>query len=94
MDDELFKVKIPLIREKTDEMEYIGPVALRNIVFEYISQSEGRTRQEINNYIYPILNTDETTMNNRIRTALTYLKRKDKIENLGSDTKSLWKIKK
>ena len=94
MDDEIFKVKIPLIREKTDEMEYIGPVTLRNIVFEYISQSEGRTRQEINNYIYPILNTDETTMNNRMRTALTYLKRKDKIENLGSDTKSLWKIKK
>ena len=94
MDDEIFKVKIPLITEKTGEIEFIEYTKLRKLVFEYISQSEGRTRQEINNYIYPIMNIDEKTMNNRIRTTLTYLKNKNKIENVGSDTKPLWRIKK
>lgn len=54
---------------------------------------DGITRQEINEYIYPILNDKKEIMNNRVRTTLTYLRKKQYIENLGSDTKSKWSSK-
>lgn len=39
--------------------------------------SVDRTRQEINDYIYPQMNEDLKAKNNRVRTALTYLKKKN-----------------
>ena len=36
------------------------------------------------------MNDDLKTKNNRVRTALTYLRKNDFIENIGSDTKSIW----
>lgn len=94
IDDEIFKVKIPLVNEENTKKDYIDSATLRNLILEYIDKSEGRTRQEINNYIYPQLQGEEKNINNKIRTALTYLRKKNMIENLGSDTKSFWKIKK
>ena len=94
IDDEIFKVKIPLVNEENTKKDYIDSATLRNLILDYIDKSEGRTRQEINNYIYPQLQGEEKNINNKIRTALTYLRKKNMIENLGSDTKSFWKIKK
>lgn len=51
------------------------------------------TRQEINNYIYPKLQEDLKTKNSKIRTTLTYLRKKDLIENKGSDSKPIWIVK-
>lgn len=33
---------------------------------------------------------DLKTKNNRVRTSLTYLRKKEFIENISSDTKSIW----
>ena len=61
------------------------------MILAFIKESsDGRTRQEINDYIYPQMNEDLATKNSRVRTSLTYLRKKDLIENIGSDTKSVW----
>ncbi len=92
-DDEIFKVKIPLIKLKEDKVEYINSQKLKELILDFIRISSGRNRGEINEYIYPLLNDKQDIMNNRVRTALTYLRKKEIIENDGSDTKSIWKIK-
>lgn len=92
MDDEIFKVKIPLSNEMEND-EYVTVEKLRELILDFIKESDGRSRQEINDYIYPILKDAKETMNNRVRTTLTYLRKKDFIENSGSDTKSSWKKK-
>ena len=66
---------------------------LRELIYEFIRDSDGRTRQEINEYIYPMLDMRKNDMNNKVRTILTYLKKKDLIKNLGSDTKPKWSEK-
>ena len=63
------------------------------MILDFIKESDGRSRQEINEYIYPILKDAKETMNNRGRTTLTYLRKKDLIENSGSDTKPSWRKK-
>ena len=45
-------------------------------IVEYKEAPGGRTRQEINNYIYSQINDDLKTKNNRVRTSLTYLRKK------------------
>ena len=52
-----------------------------------------KAEREINKYIYPMLNESVTKMNSRVRTSLTYLRRKELVENYGSDTKSIWRVK-
>ena len=88
-DDEIFKVRIPLVSKK-EENEFISVSILRELILNFVKDSEGRSRQEINEYIYPILNESKEIMNSRVRTTLTYLRKKDLIENLGSDTKPIW----
>jgi len=92
-DDEIFKVIVPLIKTTKNGESYITSSKLKDILLEFITNSNGKTRQEINDYIYPILNEEISSMNNRVRASLTYLKKKGFIDNLGSDTKSLWKAK-
>lgn len=91
-DDEIFKVKIPLLG-KAKQDKNISSQKLRELIFNFIKDSDGKSRQEINEYLYPILDTSKESMNNRVRSTLTYLRKKELIENYGSDTKSLWKTK-
>ena len=58
------------------------------LLYEFISE-EGKSRKEINDYIYPILNDTVEKMDSRVRTALTYLKSKNFIENKRTDTKPI-----
>ena len=90
-EDEIFKVIIPL--SKTNNNEQITIEMLRDLIYEYIKEGNGKTRKEINEYIYPILNDKLDIMSNKVRTTLTYLRRKSLIQNIGSDTKSMWKCK-
>ena len=89
-EDEVFSAKIPLV--KTDDIgnEYISSQKLKELILNFIKGSSGKTRKEINDYIYPILNQDVKIMDSRVRTSLTYLRKKNLIENGGSDTKSTW----
>lgn len=89
-DDEIFTASIPLTNNICGEM-IITSAKLRELIFEYIKSSDmGRTRQEINNYIYPLINENK---NSKVRTSLTYLRTKNLIKNIGSDSKPKWIIK-
>jgi len=92
-DDEIFKVVVPLTKTTKNSENYITSSKLKDIILEFITDSNGRTRQEINDFVYPMLNEEIAVMNNRVRSSLTYLKKKGFIYNSGSDTKSLWKLK-
>ena len=89
-DDEIFTAIIPL--NELENHDYsISTKNLKKIIFSYIEKSkEGRTRKEINQYVYPLMTGENKIKNTRVRTALTYLKNKDLIVNNGSDTKSIW----
>ena len=87
-DDEIFKVKIPLVR--IEDKIYIKSGELKRLLYEFISNGKGKSRREINEYIYPILNDTIEKMDSRVRTALTYLRTKKFIENSGTDTKPIW----
>ena len=78
---------------KVENDKYLSVQELRKLILDFIKESEGKTRQEINKYIYPILNDSKEIMNNRVRTTLTYLRTKELIENFGTDAKPLWKKK-
>lgn len=91
-DGEIFKVNIPLVKEQRNIDFILTKEKLRELIYEFIKNSEGRSRKEINDYIYPMFNMEKNDMNNKVRTTLTYLKNKKLIKNLGSDTKSKWSI--
>lgn len=86
-EDEIFKVKIPLINEEKEDMT---SQELRIMVYKFIKDNLGVTRKEINEYIYPKLNEAKVRMDSRVRTALTYLRTKELIVNSGTDTKPIW----
>ena len=67
---------------------------IKEFILNFIKESSnGRTREEINDFIYQQMNDHLETKNSRVRTALTYLRRKGFIENICSDTKSVWIVK-
>lgn len=68
---------------------------LKELILSYIKSSlkNGRTRREINDYIYPLMNEELRIKNSKVRTALTSLRKNNLIENIGSDTKPIWIIK-
>ncbi|MGN1374910.1 MAG: hypothetical protein ACI4XK_06415 [Bacilli bacterium] len=90
---------IAKITNKRDE--YINNKGLDNAFYKdyiitYIEKFERATREDINKLIYPKLPSGmaEKTKNNRVRYLLSMLKKENKIQNIGSDTKSIWVIKK
>lgn len=87
-EDEIFKVKIPLI--KTENKRYIKSQELKTLLYQFIVEGVGKSRKEINEYMYPMLNDTIEKKDSRVRTALTYLRTKNLIENSGTDTKPIW----
>lgn len=87
-EDEIFRVKIPLV--KTESKKYIKNQELKTLLYQFIAEGMGKSRKEINEYIYPILNDKTERKDSRVRTALTYLRTKELIENSGTDTKPIW----
>lgn len=91
-DDEIFKAVIPINSSYPSDTE-LSNVEIREMLCEYIKSNNGVTRKEINNYIYPLLDSKETNLDNKVRSNLTYLKNKNIIVNKGTDTKPTWYIK-
>lgn len=92
-DDETFIASIPLCNEVNNND--IDNNKLKELILSYIKSSlkNGRTRREINDYIYPLMNEELRIKNSKVRTALTSLRKNNLIENIGSDTKPIWIIK-
>jgi len=86
-DGDIFKVKIPINEVNNND-------DIKSKLLEFIKNNNGVSRQEINNYIYPLLDTnDKKELDNKTRNMITYFKEKKIIENIGSDKKSNWIIK-
>lgn len=89
-DDEIFVANIPLTGQNSG-INSINNNELKNIIYIFIKETaNGRTRQEINEHVYSKMNSDLEIKNNRVRTALTYLRKRNLIENIGSDAKPIW----
>ena len=89
-DDEIFIATVPLTNKRASST-YINNNKLKELILSFIKESaDGKTRQDINDYIYPQMIEELETKNNRVRTALTYLRKKGLIENINSDTKPVW----
>ena len=68
----------------------------KDYIITYIENFEKANRDDINKLIYPKLpvNMTEKNKNNRVRYLLTMLKKENRIENIGSDSKPIWILKK
>ncbi len=82
------------------EKDYIDNKGLDNTYYKdyiltYIEKFGKATREEINNLIYPKLpkNMSEKNKNNRVRYILSTLRKENKIQNNGTDSKPCWIIK-
>lgn len=85
-DDDVFKVIVPLNSKKN----LIKKIDLKELILNYIDKfDDGVSRKQINEYMYPIL-SGRKNMNNSIRSSLTYLRKKNLIQNVGSARKPKW----
>ena len=76
-DDEIFVANIPLTSQNSG-INSINNNELKNIIYVFIKETaNGRTRQEINEHVYSKMNSDLEIKNNRVRTALTYLRKRN-----------------
>ena len=68
----------------------------KDYIITYIEKFEKANRDDINKLIYPKLpvNMTEKNKNNRVRYLLAMLKKENRIENIGSDSKPIWILKK
>lgn len=66
----------------------------RKMLIDYLGKFNGLTRQEINDYLMDEIRGDlsEKEKTSKISNILTYLRRKGKIVNVGSDTRPCWKL--
>lgn len=89
-DADIFTTEIP-VNENNDLTIIDDTNILKNRIMVFIEQFGITSRKDINNYFYPLLGTiEESKKNNKIRTALTELRKKEKIINIGTDSKPKW----
>lgn len=67
----------------------------RDYIIDYLTNFKKATRQEINQLIYPRLPLTYSydDKNKKVQYLLTSLRQKNKIKNIGSDTKPIWTLK-
>jgi len=87
-DGDIFKVKIPInINNKENKDD------IKSTLLDFIKNNNGVSRQDINNYIYPLLNTnDKKELDNKTRNMVDYLQRNNTIKNIGTRKISKWVV--
>ena len=89
-DGDIFKVKIP-ININHEEKKNNDDVKSRLV--DFIKDNNGVSRQDINNYIYPLLGTNNLKeLDNKTRNMVDYLQRNNTIKNIGTRKKSKWVV--
>ena len=92
-DDEIFIATISLNKGKLKKVR-VSNENIRNMILQLLqSSNNGKTRKELNEYIYPKISGDLSEKSSKVKTALTYLRRKNLIKNVGTDVKSIWVAK-
>ena len=95
-DDDVFKVIVPLEANKVSkEQEHnLHLDETKEKLYNFIKENGIVTRKEIDNYISSMINAkNNKDLNNKIRYMLTYLRKNNLIENIGTDKKPQWVIK-
>ena len=93
-DDEIFKVVVPLdgYNNKNDFVlsdEELDEIKIK--LLNFIKKHKGVTRQEINDYMYPMFeNANANELDNKTRYIITYLRERNYIENKGTKNKPKW----
>lgn len=92
-DDDIFRAEVVYnndIETSDDNNIYLNDNEKK--LYEFIKSNNGVTRKDINDFMYPILNSnDEKEFNNKVRYMISKLKNDNLIENIGSDKYSIWK---
>ena len=89
-DGYIFKVKIP-ININHEEIKNNDDVKSRLV--DFIKDNNGVSRQDINNYIYPLLGTNNLKeLDNKTTNMVDYLQRNNTIKNIGTRKKSKWVV--
>lgn len=92
-DDDIFRSEVVYnndIETSDDNNIYLNDNEKK--LYEFIKSNNGVTRKDINDFMYPILNSnDEKEFNNKVRYMISKLKNDNLIENIGSDKYSIWK---
>ena len=88
---------VPLTEKVTDivldAIEEMDELKIK--LFDYIKNSSGVSRQEINDYMYPLFDTtDENELNNKTRYIINFLRERNLIHNKGKKNKPKWILKK
>ena len=92
-DDEIFTAIISLNKGKLKKVR-VSNENIRNMILQLLqSSNNGKTRKELNEYIYPKISGDLSEKSSKVKAALTYLRRKNLIKNVGTDVKSIWVAK-
>lgn len=96
-DDEIFTVTVPLLEKVTNiSLENIdGMDEIKIKLLNYIKNNNGVSRQQINDYMYPLFDTiNEKELDNKTRYIINFLRERDLISNKGTKNKPKWIIKK
>ena len=96
-DDEIFIVNVPLSEKTTavilDDIEGMDELKLK--LYNYIKSNNGVSRQEINDYMYPLFKTiNKNELNNKTRYIISFLRERNLIYNVGTRNMPKWLLKK
>lgn len=89
-DGDVFKATIPLMPNHENNRLNLSNVDYKEKLYEFITNHNGVTRKEINDYMYPLLNLGSSECNSKVRYYLRKLNDEGKIDNIGSDKKPIW----
>ena len=76
-DDEIFTVNVPLMEKTIDlELEFNDELDdIKIMLYNFIKNNNGVSRQEINDYMYPLFDiSNKNELNNKTRYIITFLK--------------------
>lgn len=76
-----------------DDIEGMDELKLK--LYNYIKSNNGVSRQEINDYMYPLFKTiNKNELNNKTRYIISFLRERNLIYNVGTRNMPKWLLKK
>lgn len=88
-EDDIFSAIVPL-NKYSEYSTHQSSEEIRELVLYYIQNSDGVSRKEINNFIFPRIDCKKEKKDNKIKNCLAYLRKNNLIINIGTDTKPIW----
>ena len=91
-EDDIFVTTVYLesnAKKNTDNSQEI--TGHKKVLYDFIANNSGVSRKEINDYMYPLYDTnDQKELNEKVRYLLTALRKEGMIKNVGIDSNPIW----